>query len=52
LIIDITSGSITDEGSLGNNIKNLNIPVYKMEMNAGFGKNIKKIEKGSYVRKS
>jgi len=28
--------SLTDEGSLGNNIKNLNIPVYKMEMNAGF----------------
>ncbi|MEA2022141.1 MAG: glycosyltransferase, partial [Candidatus Caldatribacteriota bacterium] len=28
--------SLTDYGSLGNNIKNLNIPVYKMEMNAGF----------------
>jgi glycosyltransferase involved in cell wall biosynthesis len=28
--------SLTDEGSLGNNIKNLNIPVYKMEMKAGF----------------
>ena len=28
--------SLTDYGSLGNNIKKLNIPVYKMEMNAGF----------------
>ena len=28
--------SLTDYGSLGNNIKNLNISVYKMEMNAGF----------------
>jgi len=28
--------SLTDYGSLGNNIKNLNIPVYKMEMKAGF----------------
>ena len=28
--------SLTDEGSLGNNIKNLNIPVYKMNMTAGF----------------
>ena len=28
--------SLTDYGNLGNNIKNLNIPVYKMEMNAGF----------------
>ena len=28
--------SLTDYGSLGNNIKNLNIPVYKMEMNASF----------------
>ena len=28
--------SLTDYGSLGNDIKNLNIPVYKMEMNAGF----------------
>jgi glycosyltransferase involved in cell wall biosynthesis len=28
--------SLTDYGSLGDNIKNLNIPVYKMEMNAGF----------------
>jgi len=28
--------SLTDYGSLGNNIKNLNTPVYKMEMNAGF----------------
>jgi len=27
--------SLTDYGSLGNNIKNLNISVYKMEMNAG-----------------
>ena len=28
--------SLADYGNLGNNIKNLNIPVYKMEMNAGF----------------
>lgn len=28
--------SLTDYGRLGNNIKNLNIPVYKMEMKAGF----------------
>jgi glycosyltransferase involved in cell wall biosynthesis len=28
--------SLTDYGSLGNNIKNLNIPVYKMGMNACF----------------
>ncbi len=28
--------SLTDYGSLGNNIKNLNIPIYKMEMKAGF----------------
>lgn len=28
--------SLTDYGSLGNNIKKLNIPVYKMEMKAGF----------------
>jgi glycosyltransferase involved in cell wall biosynthesis len=28
--------SLTDYGSLGNNIKKLNIPVYKMEMNTGF----------------
>lgn len=28
--------SLTDYGSLGNNIKKLNIPVYKMEINAGF----------------
>ncbi|MCJ7651792.1 MAG: glycoside hydrolase, partial [Candidatus Lokiarchaeota archaeon] len=28
--------SLTDYGSLGNNIKNINIPVYKMEMNVGF----------------
>lgn len=28
--------SLTDYGSLGNNIKNFNIPVYKMEMKAGF----------------
>jgi len=28
--------SLTDYGSLGNNIKNLNIPVYKMGINAGF----------------
>jgi len=28
--------SLTDYGSLGNNIKKLNIPVYKMEMTAGF----------------
>jgi len=28
--------SLTDYESLGNNIKNLNIPVYKMGMNAGF----------------
>jgi glycosyltransferase involved in cell wall biosynthesis len=28
--------SLTDDGSLGNNIKNLNIPVYKMDMTAGF----------------
>ena len=28
--------SLTDYGSLGNNIKNLNIPVYKMEMNVSF----------------
>jgi len=28
--------SLTDYGSLGNNIKNLNVPVYKMEMKAGF----------------
>jgi glycosyltransferase involved in cell wall biosynthesis len=28
--------SLTDYGSLGNNIKNLNIPVYKIEMKAGF----------------
>jgi hypothetical protein len=28
--------SLADYGNLGNNIKNLNIPIYKMEMNAGF----------------
>ena len=28
--------SLADYGNLGNNIKNLNIPVYKMEMSAGF----------------
>ena len=28
--------SLTDYGSLGNNIKNLNIPVYKMEIKASF----------------
>jgi len=28
--------SLTGYGSLGNNIKNMNIPVYKMKMNAGF----------------
>ncbi|GAF89006.1 unnamed protein product, partial [marine sediment metagenome] len=28
--------SLTDYGSLGSNIKNLNIPVYEMEMNASF----------------
>jgi len=28
--------SLTDYGSLGNNIKNLNIPVHKIGMNAGF----------------
>jgi len=35
-IFEPTVISLTGEGSLGNNIKNLNIPVYKMEMNAGF----------------
>ena len=33
--------SLTDYGSLGNNIKKLNIPVYKMEMSAGFPNPIK-----------
>ena len=35
-IFEPTVISLTDYGSLGNNIKNLNISVYKMEMNAGF----------------